>query len=296
MRSMMRLERNLLLLPSLFLALNLSACDSNKENSETQVSSNEQVVTDGADNNEIKNIEDKVVTPSNNYKEIDGNAYADTQWRKYYALANTSHELSDEEIVKSVYVEYEMEMDAFKKKDMVKELLPKIKNEMEKHRGVVYLAKFPIRPIGDKSFVEEQKTNKKSALVGDPPKFWNYDSENGGFPLRCFYSILDAAQNTPTVPGDLRTPPSDSVSCETEDGEQQYVLVKDEDVARKLEAAIVNNSLGYRGNAYYRIELDETLPTYPMTKAIPEKMDVIYIDENTGEELLSKKYTFSINE
>lgn len=306
-RLVMRLEKKVLLLTSLLLALGLNACDSNKENNDNQISNDKPVViADSSDNKEVESVEEKTVEASNNYKEIDFNAYSEKVWLKYFVLANTSQELSDEELVSFIHPEYASEMDAFKKKDMVKELLPEIKNEMKKYKNVVYLAKFPLMPIEIQDFIDEQTKNNEGLAVVSVPTLLPYDVDHNGFPIGCFQSIMDLSNQDINPFSELITPNPIMVDCKTDgtvkDSEkvdmfngkaQNYIVVKDEGTARKIEEAARSNLIGYRGDAYFRIEM---IGSNLIATAIPVEMNITYVNKNTKEELLSKKYTFSIDE
>ena len=305
-RLVMRLEKKILLLPSLLLALGLNACDGNKENNDNQISNDEPVVVaDSSDNKEVESVEEKTVTASDNYKEIDFNAYGEKGWLKYFVLANTSQELSDEELVSFIHPEYASEMDAFKKKDMVNELLPEIKNEMKKYKNVVYLAKFPLMPIEVQDFIDEQTKNNEGLAVVSAPMLRPYDVEYNGFPIGCGQSIMDLSNQDINPYSELISPNPKTVDCKTDgtvkDSEkvdyfngkpQSYIVVKDEGTARKIEEAARSNSLRHEGDAYFRIEM---IGPHLVATATPVEMNVTYIDNNTREELLSKKYTFSID-
>ena len=227
---------------------------------------------------------------------------------------------SDEELLglSGMYLgkRIEDEDDGFKKRDLANSLLPQIKAKIDNYKKQ-YKDGYRIKvPIGHYSFIDdtlsESENDVREVFISeDTFELRQYDFEKKYFPIKvCSESgedqgffmrwlnddnILNKSplQNWPS------TPPREVTHHVYDpgygEGSKVYMNVEcglsisDEAQARRIEEAIIDNSLASKGYVYYDLAIrkGEEFVVYE-----PVLADITYFDKQTDEVLANKKFTW----
>lgn len=260
--------------------------DTNETSYEAQTSANDATVDVNAPITTDVDVADEPMTasqhvksdiPLSEYKDI--NRHADLMWLTPFFLAQTSRNVSEEELLNLMSPEYYNELDGFKKQDIAKEQLPKIHAELDKYRGD-YRVQVPAFYSYDKyysDFKSKQRAKNHSDVTFTMPTLNRYDFSTNQFPMDdCSFRIQ--AQNQQRIEIDVQKMPL---------VEDCTIEVTDENLARKIEEAINAQTINGYGEAYYRLTADLNNVT-----AYPVYAKLTYFNETTGEEFITKEFHF----
>ena len=230
---------------------------------------------------------------SSDYKDLNTYGSAvdfNVMWLKSFMVNKTIEQSPgdnlDEFKLLSMSPEYREETDGFKKKDIAKRILPEIDAELDKYNGV-HKVKLPIIPQTQvNSFDMIQNDKDLTAFKVSAPSLKNYNFESKQFPMdSCNFNI---SHNYFNIDGksDFFGAPIETKSY----GKYDCGLdITDETLARKIEEAINDSNIDYKGEVYY--ELSYTKGEYKVY-AEPILARVKYLNKSTGEELASKEFKF----
>ena len=310
------------------LAILTAACSNSVENEAQADVKNKVQATDAATNDvsaeqpeKAPEVQAKVAAPSMPLKDyIDINDFKDTSYLTKFFLAQTTRELSDEDKLNLLSVEYYNTPDQFKKNDLGKALLPEINEEIGKYKGDLGIK----IPFGDvhKPYNPYHSTYKKQEELRDRFYRGHAGKESVGIHLRAFdfeknefpiseckngfrygfsiYPVLSSkitnAQNIsiyylPTAP--------DQATYTNETFMPNFYKYKydnlycglnfeDQEKSREVEALRVKEKLDTKGFIYYQVTADQNvLIAHP----VYAKYTLYNID--TGEDLATRELTWS---
>lgn len=215
-------------------------------------------------------------------------------------IAQTPRQMTEEEKLSLISTEYDNEADTFKKRELAVQLLPKVSQQIKTYQGT-YLAKVPI--INDQKtadqFLQQQNDKNLSPLsvnVFGIDTTRPYDFTTKTFAMSCemdkflshgkYGGLGPFFGNKQSIQLDFLRHINDSTQYIVAPPQEKCeLLVDDEAVAKKIEAARVNNTLGGRGELYVQITADEN-----QLKAKPLQAIVSYLDTQTNETLATKTF------
>lgn len=304
----MQLKKNLLTI-MLFSTFTIAGCSNEPKTTESKVESNqkteENIETDL--NNSSKEVQSHTVediksVPLDQYQDINEiNQAKDLSWMTPLFLAQTTRQMSNEDKLNLLYPEYYNEQDAFKKKDLYNQLLPKMEAELKKYSGD-YRLKIP---------VIDDRTNQRDTIIKERLSWvyfnyafsccGSYNFETKSFPIS--NSSLKFGNSSQMIENEqmikLSTPigknsnyngitynlPYEPVVPES----QLHFKVDDEILARKIESLNSSNygAIDETGYIYFKVVADENV-----IWIIPIYADISYYIKETGEDLFSKKYNW----
>lgn len=301
--------------PSLVLALGISAC-SNEQQETGQVNEGEPsiggesvVEAESVQLNENKSETTGFSTSSINmadYKIVDFSTVENLDWLTPFLLANTSQEISDEDKVRLFSDEYNSEVDGFKKKDMFDELLPKVEQEIKDYRNAKIILKVPVKDsssVARLNWLAAQNEKGYLTLLSSAGFLNRYNFDAGGFEYKCeigmheldnshgVYNITN--KNSITIRNIFDSKFADKLICDTDglkrygEPELEYLDVGDEGLARKIEEVVIAGGLSIVGDTYYIAKvLDNEI------YAIPLRADLEFVNRETNEVLMKKQLNF----
>ncbi len=215
-------------------------------------------------------------------------------------IAQTPRQMTEEEKLSLISTEYDNEADTFKKRELAVQLLPKVSQQIKTYQGT-YLAKVPI--INDQKtadqFLQQQNDKNLSPLsvnVFGIDTTRPYDFTTKTFAMSCemdkflshgkYGGLGPFFGNKQSIQLDFLRHINDSTQYIVAPPQEKCeLLVDNEAVAKKIEAARVNNTLGGRGELYVQITADEN-----QLKAKPLQAIVSYLDTQTNETLATKTF------
>lgn len=249
---------------------------------------------------------------------IDINDFKDMSYLTKLFLAQTTRELSDEDKLSLMSVEYHNELDQFKKNDLGKALLPEINKELDKYKGDLGI-KVPFGNINEpynpyySTYVKNQELrdgphdsrarNESVTIAIDSFDFdkneflisqcWSADD---GFSIRLLDESVSNKQNISMYY--LNTAPEQAAfTNETfRPNFYQYkydslycgLKFEDQEKAREVEALRVEGKLDTKGFMYYKVTADQNaLIAHP----VYAKYTLYNID--TGEDLATRELTWA---
>lgn len=215
-------------------------------------------------------------------------------------IAQTPRQMMEEEKLSLISTEYDNEADTFKKRELAVQLLPKVSQQIKTYQGT-YLAKVPIindQKIADQ-FLKQQNDKNLSPLsvnVFGIDTTRPYDFTTKTFAMSCemdkflshgkYGGLGPFFGNKQSIQLDFLRHINDSTQYIVAPPQEKCeLLVDDEAVAKKIEAARINNTLGGRGELYVQITADEN-----QLKAKPLQATVSYLDTQTNETLATKTF------
>ena len=215
-------------------------------------------------------------------------------------IAQTPRQMTEEEKLSLISTEYDNEADTYKKRELAVQLLPKVSQQIKTYQGT-YLAKVPI--INDQKtadqFLQQQNDKNLSPLsvnVFGIDTTRPYDFTTKTFAMSCemdkflshgkYGGLGPFFGNKQSIQLDFLRHINDSTQYIVAPPQEKCeLLVDNEAVAKKIEAARVNNTLGGRGELYVQITADEN-----QLKAKPLQAIVSYLDTQTNETLATKTF------
>lgn len=180
-------------------------------------------------------------------------------------IAQTPRQMTEEEKLSLISTEYDNEADTFKKRELAVQLLPKVNQQIKTYQGT-YLAKVPI--INDQKtadqFLQQQNDKNLSPLsvnVFGIDTTRPYDFTTKTFAMSCemdkflshgkYGGLGPFFGNKQSIQLDFLRHINDSTQYIVAPPQEKCeLLVDDEAVAKKIEAARINNTLGGRGELY----------------------------------------------
>ncbi|WP_339343596.1 hypothetical protein [uncultured Psychrobacter sp.] len=310
------------------LAVLTVACSSNVDDEAPTVDVESEVqATDAATNDvsaeqpekapEVQASASKSSMPLEDY--IDINDFKDMSYLTKLFLAQTTRELSDEDKLGLMSIEYHNEPDQFKKNDLGKALLPEINKELDKYKGDLGI-KIPFGNIYEPYNPYYSTYKKKEELRGGFKNSWagseavninirSFDFEKNEFLIsQCRYGqygfsmrslnanrvsneqnisiyYLNSAPEQATFTNETFRPNSyeykyDNLYC--------GLKFEDQEKAREVEALRVAEKLDTKGFMYYKVTADQNvLIAHP----VYAKYTLYNID--TGEDLATRELTWA---
>lgn len=224
--------------------------------------------------------------PLSEYKHL--NDHKDLTWLTLFFNARAKDKLSEEELLTIYSKEYAEEKDGFKKQELAQALMPQINAELTEYEKD-YRVTLPIVDTkSDRNFYIEQDEKKQTDILPYLPPLQNYDFETKSFSMKkCHFPFVFGHSNDQKV--------KISVQQSTlEDGCMLYV--DDQELARKIETAIVDDEIDVKGDVYYVLSSDkkgELTSEYVNVFANPVFAKIVYFNAVTNEELITKEFNFS---
>lgn len=305
----MQLKKNFLSI-ILFSTFTMAGCGNepktteNENNVETNQQTEQNIETD-LNNPPVQTEEETHKKPAENesgqisfvpldqYQNI--NRQKDLNWLTALFLAQTTREISDEEKINLMYPEYYNEKDGFKKKDLQSKLMPQMKSELSKYNGD-YRVKVPINVKEEKEQALKEGTEYDAYISISDRYFYleRYDFDKQSFNLqKCgFYAVYPLIHDVSNKQG------VKMISTEfEEDFESKYaqeitekscsIKVTNENLARKIEAAINSKNLKTIGFVYFKINAN-----FNKLLAQPIYAKITYLEKDSGEELITKEFNW----
>lgn len=313
------------------LAVLTVACSSNVDdetpaaNVESEVQVNDAATNDVSAEQPEKVVEaqDKVSSmPLDEY--IDINSFEDSNYLTTMFLAQTTREMSDEDKLGLMSIEYHNESDRFKKNDLGKTLLPEINQEIDKYKGELGI-KIPFGDIYN-SFNPYHSTHLKNAearggrdvsggvggVGGESARVLlkPFDFDKNAFPVhQCLYGTYDgftlrsyggnrvsneqniAIQYVPVAPDEATFTDETFVPSQyryTYKAMNCDFEVKDQETARAIEGLRANGKLDTKGFIYYKVTADQNVLI-----AQPVHAEYTFYNVDTGEDLASGEFNWS---
>lgn len=222
-------------------------------------------------------------------------------WLTSFFIAQSGRDFSDEEVLNLLSVEYYNEQDRFRKKELEKELLPVLNEEIDSYKSKIYYVKAPILGIPqsyntpqeadlsvqlksevvDKLNEENTKLDYENDIVIGPT-LQPYNFESKAFPLFfCDFSWKIFNSQGIAVSG---ANPNGYI-CQDE------IKVEDQETARKIEKLINENRIISIGTAYYTVGPDTVAENSTLSaKLVFAEVD--FIDRITDEKVAKKEFDF----
>lgn len=231
--------------------------------------------------------------PLEDYKDI--NEDDDPSFFHAIAFAQTP-DIATDEFKLGSNKEYNSEVDAFKKEELAKTLLPKINADISHYEKNGYRFKMPIVDHDGQLPKAEKGSPRPVYLPSSNFALDAYSFEQKGFPISAcdksmnavpfLLSIDDSAFNN-TRGYDLKL---FVVSEPNEVKNSQCILqVENEDQARKIEEVRSNYKVAVKGYGYFDIPVRKG--EYKVT-AQPVQIDLTYYNQDTNEVLATKSFTW----
>lgn len=271
--------------------VNTSATSDSRGSKEDAQAENKAVVEQGSELT-IQDQEEKITAvPLDQYHDI--NQFQDLGWFTPLFLAQTSRPMSDEDKLNLMSAEYFNEQDAFRKKDLAKELMPKMQETLAKYSGD-YRIKVPIFDKTQRAKNIELGLSYRSIDTRNFNLYsYNFDTQSFEVAI-CGVSILFGFHNSQRITMEAK---SSSFPNESLVSDIQYVpqLVEkncaikiiDEELARRIESLINDRDIKPKGHVYFKVVANDN-----NLLAKPVYANVIYTVKSTGEELISKEFNW----
>lgn len=218
------------------------------------------------------------------YKDL--NAHEDFTWLTLFFNARAKDKLSEEELLAIYSKEYAEEKDGFKKQELAQVLMPKIDTEMAEYQKD-YRVTLPVGKSND-NLSKIEAGEKRTNIFPYLPPLQSYDFETKSFPMKeCHFPFMFGQSNEQKVRISVQ-------KLMPEGGCNLYV--DDQELARKIETANINNEVAVKGDVYYVLSSDkkgELTTEYVDVFAYPVLAKIVYFNEVTNEELITKEFNFS---
>lgn len=315
------------------LAVITVACSSNVDNEapvdvETEVPANDATTNDvSVDQSEkASEVQAEAAAPSMPLEDyVDINRFEDISYLTPLFLAQTTREMSDEDKLGLMSIEYHSEPDQFKKSDLAKTLLPEINKELDQYKGDLGI-KIPFGNI-DKPYNPYHSTYTKYAASRDGVngtgigyqgvggesislEFKPFEFEKSAFPIsQCLNARHEGfnprrnSNNRISNEQDISmyfvsvAPEQSTFTNETlVPNQYRYTYdniycgleVKDQEKAREIEGLRTSQKLDTKGFMYYKVTANQN---ELIAKPVYAKYTLYNID--TGEDLATQEFTWS---
>lgn len=206
--------------------------------------------------------------------------------------------------------EYSSEQNNFKKRDIAEALLPRIEAEIDRYKKE-FKDGFNVKlPIIYKDALSDPSESKGMHISSNTFTLNQYDFEKKSFPIDVCYNsyknqgflilwendhIITSASANGEVAGHANWPSTFPKEAIVEDKNNNFssaecgLLVNDENQARKIEEAILNDNVAAKGYVYYHVPIQMGTGSINFE---PVLVDIDYYKKDTNEVIANKRLTW----